>query len=250
MRQAGAARHRRSDRDDLLVCVGKFRERLADDLRIGRRRRRRGLAALDLVFAEAVEFVRLLDRRLVAFAFLGQNVEQHRLVLRLQKFERPDEQRNVVAIDRSVITQTELLEDHARHEQAFHALLDFVRELHAGFPKDRLDEIARLLVQMRVGRVGDDAVKVIRNRADIFRDRPFIVVQHDDEPLGLRSDVVQRFVTDPAGERGVARDHDDVLVAAAQIAPDRHAERGGERRAGVTRAVAVVLALGAQKEIR
>ena len=34
----------------------------------------------------------------------------------------------------------------------------------------------------------------------------------------------------------------------AQVARDGHAKRGGERRAGVARAVAVVLAFGAQHE--
>ena len=93
-----------------------------------------------------------------------------------------------------------------------------------------------------------DVVQVVRDGADVFCDRPLVVVEHDDEALGLRFDVVQRFVADAAGERGIARDYDDVLVAAAQIAPDRHAERGGKRRAGVARAVAIVLAFGAQEK--
>ena len=45
--------------NELLIRIGEFRQRLAENLRIGRRRRRRGLAGLDLVFAETVEFVRL-----------------------------------------------------------------------------------------------------------------------------------------------------------------------------------------------
>ena len=39
-----------------------------------------------------------------------------------------------------------------------------------------------------------------------------------------------------------------VLVAAALVAGRAHAQRGGQRRAGVARAVAIVLALGAQGE--
>ena len=38
----------RGNGDDLLICVRKSRERLADDLGIGRRRRRRGFTTLDL----------------------------------------------------------------------------------------------------------------------------------------------------------------------------------------------------------
>ena len=59
----------------------------------------------------------LLERRLVAFAFLREDVQQDRLVLRLEKLEGPDEQRNVVPVDRAVVAQAEFLEDDARHEQ-------------------------------------------------------------------------------------------------------------------------------------
>ena len=83
--EPGSARHRGGDRDDLLICVGEFRQRLADNFRIGRRWRRRGFAGLDFVFAETVKLVRLRNRRLVAFAFFGQDVQQHRLVLRLSR---------------------------------------------------------------------------------------------------------------------------------------------------------------------
>ena len=64
----------------------------------------------------------------------------------------------------------------------------------------------------------------------------------------MRFDVVERFVADAAGERCVAGHHHDVFVTAAQIAADRHAERSGERRAGVTGAVAIVFAFRAQEK--
>jgi hypothetical protein len=64
----------------------------------------------------------------------------------------------------------------------------------------------------------------------------------------VRFYIVERFVADPARECGVACYHDDVLVATAEVASNRHAERSGERRPRMTRAVAVVLTLGAQEE--
>ena len=79
--------------------------------------------------------------------------KQHRLFLRLQKFECPDEQRNIVPVNWAVITQAQFFEDDARHEQAFDAFLDLMREVHAGFPKNRLDEIASFIVQMRISRI-------------------------------------------------------------------------------------------------
>ena len=73
-------------------------------------------------------------------------------------------------------------------------------------------------------------VEVGGDGADVFCDRPFVVVEDDDEPLGLRPRVVQRFVADAAGQGGVTRDADHVLVPAAQIAAHRHAQSGGRAR--------------------
>ena len=61
-------------------------------------------------------------------------------------------------------------------------------------------------------------------------------------------DIVERLVGDAAGEGGVAGDGDDVFLAAGFIARHGHAERGGERGAGVAGAVAIVRAFGAQHE--
>ena len=161
-----------------------------------------------------MKLVRLGEGRLVAFAFFREDVEEDGLVLALQKFEGAGEQRDVVAVDRAVVAQAEFLENHARDEQVLDAFLDLVREMERASARDRLDETPGLFVQMRVGRVGHDVIQVVRDRADVFRDRPFVVVEDDDEALGLRLDVVERLVTDAAGESGVARDDDDVLVRA------------------------------------
>ena len=151
-------------------------------------------------------------------------------------------------IDRAVVAQTEFFKNHARHEQTLDAFFHLVGELHTGFSKNRLDEIARLIVQMRVSGIRHDAVQVISDRAHVFCDRPLVVVEHDDETLGMRFDIVERFVTDSTGERGIARDYDNVFIAAAQIASDSHAESSGKRGAGMTRDVAIVFAFGAQKK--
>ncbi len=105
-----------------------------------------------------MKFVRLLDGRFVTFAFFGENVQQHRLVLSFQKFKRPDQQRNVVPVDRSVVTQAQFLENDARHDQTFHAFFDFMSELHRRFAGNRLYELTRFFVQMRERRAGRDPV--------------------------------------------------------------------------------------------
>src|SRR5207248_10086424 len=102
--------HRCRNREQLLIIVGEFPQSLADDLRVSRSWRRCGFATLNLVFAESVEFVRLFDRRLIAFAFFGENMQKHWFLLRFQKFESTNQQRNIVSVDRPVIAQAQLFE--------------------------------------------------------------------------------------------------------------------------------------------
>ena len=66
--------------------------------------------------------------------------------------------------------------------------------------------------------------------------------------LGVRFNVVQRFVADSARKGGIACDDHNVLVTAAQVATHGHAERCGKRSACVAGPVTVVFALGTQKK--
>src|SRR4029077_11848691 len=88
---------------------------------------------------------------------------------------------------------------------------------------------------------------VVSDRAHVFCDRPLVVVEHDDETLGMRFHIVERFVADSTGERGIACDYDNVFIATAQISSHSHAETSGERRASMTGAVSIVFAFRAQK---
>ena len=89
-------------------------------------------------------------RRLVAFALFGDDVEEHRLVLVLQKLEGLDQQRDVVAIDRTVIAQAEFLEDaRSGTSRFFTPSSTLCAKCAARFADDLFDESARLVVQMR-----------------------------------------------------------------------------------------------------
>src|ERR1700730_7642106 len=158
MRKGGAARDGGGNGDNFPIRVGEFSKRFADDLGIGGRRGRWGFATLDLVFAEAVKFIRLLNGRLITFAFFGQNVQQDRFILSLEKFKCANQQRNIVSINRAVVAQTQFFEDNARDDQTFNAFFDLMSEVGDGFSSDRLDESARLVVQMRVRRTSRDIV--------------------------------------------------------------------------------------------
>ena len=103
-------------------------------------------------------------------------------------------------------------------------------------------------MEVLVTRIGDDAVEIFRDGADVLVDRPLVIVENDHEPLGVGRNIIQRLVGDAAGEGRVTAERDDMLVATLEIARRGHAERRGKRRTRVTRAVGVMLALGTQHE--
>ena len=246
--EPGAGRHGGGDGGDLVVVVGKIGERGSENLGIRRGRRGGRLAGVEMEFPEPVELVWPLERRGVAFALLGQDVEDDRVVLGLQKFERLGEEGGVVPVDRAVIPDAEILEDHAGGKEVFQPDLGLVREFAGAFSGDPLDELRGLVVEVGVGGIRHQAVEILGHGPDIFRDRPLVVVEDDDQALRRRGHVVQGLEADPAGERPVARHADDMLVAAQHVPRGRHPQPGGERRPGMAGPVGIVLALGAEQE--
>ena len=95
---------------------------------------------------------------------------------------------------------------------------------------------------------GADGLEHPRHRADVGRDAHAVVVQHHDHPPVVVADVVQPFEGETGRERAVPDDGNDVEVLLLQVARERHAVRGGDRRAGVTRSELVVLGFGAHQE--
>ena len=88
--QLGPAWHGGGDGDDFRVLFRELRDRPAEDVGAGRCRCGIGGAVLDLVGAEAVEFPGVVERGLIAAAFLGDDVKDDRLVKRLQVLEGAD----------------------------------------------------------------------------------------------------------------------------------------------------------------
>src|ERR1700742_643332 len=101
-------------------------------------------------------------------------------------------------------------------------------------------------MQMLVALVGDDAMEVAGDGADVAVDRPLIVVQHDDETARLLGDVVQRFIGDAVGEGSVSGNSDDMILLALEVASNGHAKRGGESSTGMARTIGIMFTLGAQ----
>ena len=88
--QFGSTRHGGGDGNDFRVLLGEVGDSAAKDVRAGRRGGRVRGAVSDLIGAEAMEFARIIERRLVSAAFLGDDVEDDGLVQGFEVLERAD----------------------------------------------------------------------------------------------------------------------------------------------------------------
>ena len=124
-----------------------------------------------------------------------------------------------------------------------------MRELQREFAlRQFADEIFEIFRELIVARIRDELVQVTGDRADIFRDAPFIVVENADEFFCRVRDVVHRFKRNAVRQRGVAENTDDLFIRTAFVARRRHAERGRKRRARVTRTERIVFAFRAERK--
>ncbi len=113
MLHAGAAGHGGGDADERVVFLAELHQRLAHHVLIHRRRAGFGggrFAGLRVVRPEAVEFFRKFQRGFKALSLLRQNVDDNRMVAGLGKFQRADEQRQIVPVNRAEIAHAHFLE--------------------------------------------------------------------------------------------------------------------------------------------
>ena len=196
-------------------------------------------------------------------------MDDDRLVARFGELERLDQQWQVVAVDGAKVAHSKLLEYKAAAKAAAAVAVQRLiivlqrclrdstlegflpleahpqRQFSRGHFRYELLQVAGDLV---VARIGDQLVEVGRDGADVLGDRPLVIVEDTDKLFRRVCDVIKGLERDAVGQCGIAEDADDVLTAAALVACGGHAQCRRQCRAGVAGAVAVVLALGAQRE--
>ena len=91
--------------------------------------------------------------------------------------------------------------------------------------------------------MGNELVKVVGNGPDVLGDAPFVIVENADEAASRLGDVIERFEGDAVRQRRITENGHDVFIAAELIAGRADSQRGLQGRAGVRRAIAIVLAL-------
>ena len=181
-----------------------------------------------------------------ALALLGHHVDDPRPLHPAHELERVAELGQVVSVDRAEVAEAQLLEQHARGEEVLDALLHVLGEVHDALAEHATEGDRHpldLLAHTVGARVGHDPAEHLADRADVGGDgHPVVVHDQNDVAIGVAG-VVHALVGETAGEGAVAHDGDDLVLLTAEIARGGHAEGGGDRRARVTGAELVVLAL-------
>ena len=126
----------------------------------------------------------MLNRWIVAFPFLRNDMEDDRLISIPCEFQVMRQEGKIVSIDRSEIADSVLLENGRGNDNAFPAFLGILSDLQQLFASRYfLKESPYIVMESIVQGVRYQLIKVFRNRSDVFRDRPLIVIQNDHEPL-------------------------------------------------------------------
>ena len=145
----------------------------------------------------------------IALALFRDDVQQHGAVDRLGSLQRVAQNVDAVAVDRAHITIAEVFKEIAF---GIELILELGFQI-VKFMYERLTHGGDLAERALGGgfegiilRRGTDHGKIFGQRADIFRDRHLIVVEHKDMPCAAAPAVVERFIDHAARERAVA-DH-------------------------------------------
>ena len=250
--ESGAGGHRGGDADDVFILTGKAGEGFAHDVLVfGRGSGGSGFtfSGLDIEGARAVETLRVLEGDVVAFAFGGMEMEEDGLFGVFGELEVMLDLLGVVPVDRADVAYPVFFKEGRGDKKILGFLFPFDAEVDEGLPAgDLFEESFDVVVEAVVDGVCDEVVEIAGEGADILGNRPFVVVEDNDEPLGAGGDVVEGLHCDAAGEGGVAADRNHVLAGTAPVAGGCHPEGRGKGGAGVTRTEGVVRAFRAVHE--
>ena len=200
---------------------------------------------------DAVILPRVVLGELVALHLPRERVEEHRALHRAELLQDLEERRQIVAVDRAVVLEAELLEEDVRNHQVLHPLLDPAHELPRLATGGKLaEEVPDLALELAVSGRRRELREIPRDGAHVGRDRHRVVVQHDEDVRARDAGLVQPLVREPARERAVSDHRDHRVLLASEIARAREAEPRGDRRGRVRGAEGVVGTLDAPREAR
>src|ERR1022692_4211325 len=144
--ESRAIRHCRCNRDYLVIAVRQLNQRVGKYLRIRPLPDNLRFTSFGILGAQTMKLLLLLHCRLEPPAFLCQHVQQDGTLLGLEELKRLDQRGDVVAVDRTVVLQSQLLEDDAWPQHALGRFLSLAGEAQRFLTAEALDELAGTLM--------------------------------------------------------------------------------------------------------
>ena len=239
--QAGALAHGRCNGPEPSVGFGGIADPVAEHPGVGNAPASRGqFARQGIEGTDAVECHRLAFRRLVATTLLGHHVEQARPAHALEVTEVVQQQRQVVAVHRPDVAETEFLPEGSGKHHAFHVLFPAIGEIaDSGCPPQGG---APRVPEPVVEPAGEHPGEVVAHRAHGGRDGHVVVVEdHQQIQVLERSRMVQGLEGHTARQGAIADHRHAVPLHALAACRKGHAQGSADGSTGMTGAEGVVL---------
>ncbi len=230
-----ALAHGRRDHRDAMVVVHAVEQRVPHDLGVElahlllERQRAVGLDER----SRGVEGGGIFRGRLESMALFGHDV-QHDGQIEVAGHPQVFLQlRDIVAVDRPDVAETEPLEEHAAEQARLDGILDLGKKPFGRIADHRhlVENALDVTLECGVERGHSEPVEIVAHRPDARTNRHFVVVEHDGQLFVEPAGVVHRLEDDARGKSPVADDgHDvvrfvggEVIVAASQTQRGAHA---------------------------
>ena len=185
-------------------------------------------------FADTVVFGPVLLGESIPFSLAGQGVYQNGATHPAHCLERADHQRQIMAVDRSEIFETELFKEDVGHHELLQAFLDSTgQQLCLAAVGNLAEQIPQIAFQTIVMLATGDAGQIAGNRADVGRNTHLVVIEdHDQTGLGLAG-VVQPLVRQSPGQCTIPQNGHDRVILASGVTRQRKTKCGADRGTGM-----------------
>ncbi len=175
----------------------------------------------------------------VAFALLRDDVQELRAFQLADIAQGIDQYIQIVTVDGADVVEAKLFEQRTGRNHTFNMLFRALGEFqHRRHPFQHLFAAAP---HRRIETTRHQFRQIIIQGANRTRDRHVVVIENDQQIRIHRTCIVQRLERHPPRHRAIADDRDAAVVFSGQLGCNRHAQRGGDGRAGMAGSESVVV---------
>ena len=182
---------------------------------------------------------RVLLGRVIAFAFLRDDVQELASLESAQVTQGGREGGHVMPVNRPDVIKTKFFEQSTGHEHAFYMFFPAPHELPGS--RQVLQDAPATFTDTGIEAPGQDACQVIAHGAPVWRDGHFIIIQYDQQVAVQVTGVIEGLVGHPGGHGTVADNCNRMMVPVLHGGCSRHTQCSADRGAGVPGPEGIVL---------